>query len=210
MAHAPSAGGAPGEKVGGFYTQDELKALVAYAQKRGVTIVPEIDLPGHAQAAVAAYPEIGVLGARPQVSHDWGINPYLFNVSDQSVGFIKNVLDELMEIFPSQYIHLGGDEAIKDQWQRSPEVQAKMKSLGITSENAMQSWLIDQLGTYLAQHGRRLIGWDEILEGGVPPSASVMSWRGKRARSMPPIRTMMWCWPRPHALYGQRAEPPSR
>lgn len=176
----PSAGGAPGEKVGGFYTQDELKALVAYAQKRGVTIVPEIDLPGHAQAAVAAYPEIGVLGARPQVSHDWGINAYLFNVSDTSVGFIKNVLDELMDIFPSQYIHLGGDEAIKDQWQRSPEVQAKMKSLGITSENAMQSWLIDQLGTYLAQHGRRLIGWDEILEGGLPPSASVMSWRGEK------------------------------
>ncbi|WP_206245226.1 beta-N-acetylhexosaminidase [Novosphingobium terrae] len=176
----PSAGGAPGEKVGGFYTQDELKALVAYAAQRGITIVPEIDLPGHAQAAVAAYPEIGVLGARPDVSHDWGINPYLFNVNDHSVGFIKNVLDELMAIFPSQYIHLGGDEAIKDQWQRSPEVQAKMKALGITSENAMQSWLIDQLGTYLAQHGRRLIGWDEILEGGLPPSASVMSWRGDK------------------------------
>lgn len=176
----PSAGGAPGEKVGGFYTQDELKALVAYAAQRGITIVPEIDLPGHAQAAVAAYPDIGVLGAKPQVSHDWGINPYLFNVNDHSLGFIKNVLDELMAIFPSQYIHLGGDEAIKDQWQRSPEVQAKMKSLGITSENAMQSWLIDQLGTYLAQHGRRLIGWDEILEGGLPPSASVMSWRGDK------------------------------
>jgi hexosaminidase len=142
--------------------------------------VPEIDLPGHAQAAVAAYPDIGVLGARPEVSHDWGINPYLFNVNDHSITFIKNVLDELMAIFPSPMIHLGGDEAIKDQWQRSPEVQAKMKALGITSENAMQSWLIDQLGAYLADHGRRLIGWDEILEGGLPPSASVMSWRGDK------------------------------
>jgi hexosaminidase len=90
-------------------------------------------------------------------------------VNDHSITFIKNVLDELMAIFPSPMIHLGGDEAIKDQWQRSPEVQAKMKALGITSENAMQSWLIDQLGTYLADHGRRLIGWDEILEGGLPP-----------------------------------------
>jgi hexosaminidase len=176
----PSAGGAPGEKVGGFYTQDELKALVAYAAARGITIVPEIDLPGHAQAAVAAYPDIGVLGARPDVGHDWGVNPYLFNVNDHSIAFIKNVLDELMAIFPSRYIHLGGDEAVKDQWQRSPEVQARMKALNITSENAMQSWLIDQLGTYLADHGRRLIGWDEILEGGLPPSASVMSWRGDK------------------------------
>lgn len=177
----PSSGGAPGEKVGGFYTQDELKALVAYAADRGITIVPEIDMPGHAQAAVAAYPEeIGVLGDRPDVSHDWGINPWLFSPSDRSMGFIRNILDELMDIFPSSFIHVGGDEAVKDQWQRSPQVQAQMNRLGIKTENQLQGWMIAQLGQYLSSKGRRLIGWDEILEGDVPTSASVMSWRGEK------------------------------
>ncbi|SFO28980.1 beta-N-acetylhexosaminidase [Sphingomonas sp. OK281] len=177
----PSSGGAPGPKVGGFYTQAELKALVAYAKDRAITVVPEIDLPGHAQAAVASYPaEVGVLGDRPAVSHDWGVNPWLFSPEDRSMTFIKHVLDELMDVFPSQFIHLGGDEAVKDQWERSPAVQAKMKALGLKTEMQMQSWMIDQLGEYLAKHGRRLIGWDEILEGGLPPSASVMSWRGEK------------------------------
>ncbi len=177
----PSAGSAPGAKVGGFYTQAELKALVAYAQERAITIMPEIDLPGHAQAAVASYPaEVGVLGDRPAVGHDWGVNPWLFSPEDRSMTFIKHVLDELMDVFPSQFIHLGGDEAVKDQWERSPAVQAKMKALGLKTEMQMQSWMIDQLGEYLAKHGRRLIGWDEILEGGLPPSASVMSWRGEK------------------------------
>ena len=177
----PSSGGAPGPKVGGFYTQAELKALVAYAKDRAITVVPEIDLPGHAQAAVASYPaEVGVLGDRPAVSHDWGVNPWLFSPEDRSMTFIKHVLDELMDVFPSQFIHLGGDEAVKDQWERSPAVQAKMKALGLKTEMQMQSWMIDQLGEYLAKHGRRMIGWDEILEGGLPPSASVMSWRGEK------------------------------
>jgi hexosaminidase len=176
----PSAGSAAGKTYGGFYTQEELRKLVAYAQARAITIVPEIDMPGHAQAAVAAYPEVGVLGDRPQVSADWGINPYLFNVNDESMTFIKGVLDELMDVFPSRFIHVGGDEAIKDQWQLSPQVQAKMAMLGIKDEHGLQSWFIDQLGEYLASHGRRLIGWDEILEGGLPASASVMSWRGEQ------------------------------
>jgi hexosaminidase len=171
--------GAPAGQYGGFYTQAELRALVAYAAARSVTIVPEIDLPGHAQAAIAAYPDIGVLGDRPPVSGDWGINPYLFNVDDRSLGFVKNVLDEVMAIFPSPILHIGGDEALKDQWQASPAVQAKMRALGIADEEHLQSWFIEQLGQYLARHGRRLIGWDEILEGGLPPSASVMSWRGE-------------------------------
>lgn len=177
----PSSGGAPGPKVGGFYTQEQLKALVAYAADRGITIVPEIDMPGHAQAAVAAYPEeVGVLGDRPETSHDWGVNPWLFSPSPRSMAFIKNVLDELIEIFPSQFIHVGGDEAVKDQWQRSPEVQAQMKALGLKTENQMQGWMIGELGKYLTGKGRRLIGWDEILEGDVPTSASVMSWRGEK------------------------------
>jgi hexosaminidase len=176
----PSAGGPPGAKVGGFYTQEQLKALVAYAAARGITIVPEIDLPGHAQALVAAYPEFGVFGDRPGVSHDWGVNPYLLNPGPKGVAFVKQVLDELITVFPGTYIHLGGDEAIKDQWQRSPQVQAQIKALGLKDENQLQSWLIDEFGNYLAAKGRRLIGWDEILEGGLPGSASVMSWRGEK------------------------------
>ncbi|MEH3158693.1 MAG: family 20 glycosylhydrolase [Sphingomonas taxi] len=177
----PWTGGAqPTEKVGGFYTQAELKALVAYAGARGITIVPEVDLPGHATALVAAYPELGILGDAPAVSNNWGIMPYLFNPGPKGIAFVKDVLDELMAVFPGTYIHLGGDEAVKDQWQRSPEVQAQMKALGIKDENALQSWMIDQFGSYLQSRGRRLIGWDEILEGGLPASASVMSWRGEK------------------------------
>ena len=177
---SPSTGEAPGTRVGGSYTQDELRALVTYAQDRGIVIVPEIDLPGHAQALVAAYPELGVMGDTPPVSSDWGVNPYLFNPGPKGVAFVKTVLDEVMAVFPGTYIHLGGDEAVKDQWERSPEVQAQIARLGLKDENALQSWMIDQFGAYLASKGRRLIGWDEILEGGLPPSATVMSWRGEK------------------------------
>jgi hexosaminidase len=176
----PSTGGAPGPRVGGFYTQSELRKLVAYAKERGVVIVPEINVPGHAQALVAAYPELGVIGDVPQVSNEWGVNPYLFNPNPKGIAFVKAVLDEVMAVFPGTYIHLGGDEAVKDQWERSIEVQAQMKRLGIKDENGLQSWMVDQFGEYLASKGRRLIGWDEILEGGLPPSASVMSWRGEK------------------------------
>jgi hexosaminidase len=177
----PSTGGAqPNETVGGFYTQAELKVLVAYATARGITIVPEIDLPGHAQALVAAYPDLGILGDTPVVSNNWGIMPYLFNPGPKGIAFVKQVLDELMEIFPGTYIHVGGDEAVKDQWQRSLIVQAQIKALGQRDENGLQSWMIDQFGTYLQSKGRRLIGWDEILEGGLPASAAVMSWRGEK------------------------------
>ena len=178
----PSAGGsAPPKRYGGFYTQAELKDLVAYAAERGITIVPEIDLPGHAQAIVASYPEVGVFGDRPPVSGDWGINPYLIDPSAKGIQFVENVLDEIMQIFPSQYIHLGGDEAIKDQWERSPRVQALMKEKRIKSEDALQSYLVQQFAAYLQAHGRRLIGWDEILQGGgLPQSAAVMSWQGEK------------------------------
>jgi hexosaminidase len=176
----PSSGGPVGPKHGGFYTQAQLKALVAYAAERGVTIVPEIDLPGHAQALAAAYPEFSVFADAPGVGHDWGVMPYLFNPAPEGMEFVRNVLDELVEVFPSTFIHLGGDEAIKDQWERSPKVQAQIKALGLKSENELQSWMIGQFGQYLDAKGRRLIGWDEILEGGLPASASVMSWRGEK------------------------------
>ncbi|MET3653043.1 family 20 glycosylhydrolase [Dyella japonica] len=165
-------------RYGGFYTQDDIRAIVAYAAERHITVVPEIDMPGHAQAAVASYPELGVTGTRPPVSPDWGVNPYLYNVDDNTVHFLQNVLDEVMALFPSTYIHVGGDEAVKDQWKASAAVQARMHALGIKNEDALQTWFIDQMGGYLTAHGRRLIGWDEILEGGIPASATVMSWRG--------------------------------
>ena len=175
----PDAGknGEP-ERYGGFYTQDEIRALVAYAAERHITIVPELDMPGHAQAAVASYPELGVTGKRPPVSVDWGVHTYLYNVDDATFVFMQHVLDEVMALFPSRYIHVGGDEAVKDQWQASPAVQAKMHALGLKNEDALQGWFIARMGSYLKAHGRRLIGWDEILEGGVPADATVMSWRG--------------------------------
>jgi hexosaminidase len=177
----PDAGhdGEP-QRYGGFYTQDDIRRVVAYAAARHITVVPEIDMPGHAQAVVAAYPQFGVTGRRPPVSVDWGVNPYLYNVDDATFRFITDVLDEVMALFPSKYIHVGGDEAVKDQWQASPAVQAKMHALGLKDEDALQGWLIDRVGRYLDAHGRRLIGWDEILDGGVPADATVMSWRGTK------------------------------
>ncbi|RDS84275.1 beta-N-acetylhexosaminidase [Dyella psychrodurans] len=176
----PPDAGKNGElaRYGGYYTQDQIRAVVAYAQARHITIVPELDMPGHAQAAVASYPQFGVTGERPTVSADWGINPYLYNADDNTLHFLQNVLDEVMALFPSRYIHLGGDEAIKDQWNASPAVQAKMRAFGLKNAEQLQSWFMGRLGQYLHDHGRHLIGWDEILEGGVPGDAAVMSWRG--------------------------------
>jgi hexosaminidase len=171
----PPAGGQP---YGGFYTQEQIRDIVHYAAERYVTIVPEIEMPGHAQAAIAAYPQFGITGKSPGVSRDWGVNTYLYNVDEPTFGFLQDVLDEVMDLFPSLYIHVGGDEAAKDQWQASTRVQARIHELGIKDEAALQGWFTARIGKYLAAHGRKLIGWDEILEGGVPPDATVMSWRG--------------------------------
>ncbi|MEW5313157.1 MAG: hypothetical protein WDW38_004746 [Sanguina aurantia] len=165
-------------RYGGFYTQDQIRQLVAFAADRHVTVVPEIDMPGHAQAAVAAYPSLGVTGRQLGVSEDWGVHPTLYNVDDATLAFMDNVLDEVMALFPSHIIHVGGDEAVKDQWKASPAVQARMHALGLKDEDALQAWFIGQLGRHLAAHGRQLIGWDEILQGPLPPGATVMSWRG--------------------------------
>ena len=177
----PPDAGHDGEptRYGGFYTQDEIRQVVAFAAARHITIVPEIDMPGHAMAAIAAYPQFGVTGQRPSVSVEWGVHPWLYNVDDATFQFIDNVLDEVMALFPSKYIHVGGDEATKQQWKNSPAVQAKMRALGIKNEDALQGWFIGRLGSYLAAHGRKLVGWDEILDGdNVPADATVMSWRG--------------------------------
>jgi hexosaminidase len=164
---------------GGFYTQDEVRDLVAYAAARNVTIVPEIEMPGHAQAAIVAYPWLGSVPHPPTaVSSDWGVFPYLYNVDDRTFRFIVDVLTETMVLFPSTYIHVGGDEAVKDQWKASPVIQARMRALGITNENALQSWFIQRIEKFLNDHGRKLIGWDEILQGGVAQNATITSWRG--------------------------------
>jgi hexosaminidase len=176
----PTTGGAARETgvYGGFYTQEDIRDIVRYAAARHITIVPEIDLPGHAQAVVAAHPQLSVPGNQPKVSSDWGVNHYLYNTNEYSLAFVQNVLDEVMQLFPGKYVHLGGDEAIKDQWQASPAVQSQMKALGLASENELQNWFMQQLGRYLADHDRIMVGWDEILDGPVPADATVMSWRG--------------------------------
>ncbi|HEY1139445.1 MAG TPA: family 20 glycosylhydrolase [Lysobacter sp.] len=162
----------------GYYTQEQIREVVAYAAQRYVTVVPEIDLPGHAQAAIAAYPQLGVTGRTPAVSPDWGVHTWLFNVDDGTFAFLENVLGEVIELFPSRYVHLGGDEAVKDQWQQSAAVQAKRETLKLQNDMQLQSWFMGRLGRYLQAHGRHLVGWDEILEGGPPADATVMSWRG--------------------------------
>ncbi len=163
---------------GGFYTQDQIREIVQYAAERYITIVPEIEMPGHAQAAIAAYPEFGVTGQRPPVSPDWGVHTYLYNVDDATFDFLQDVLVETMDLFPSRYIHVGGDEAAKDQWKASPQIQERMHELHIADEAALQSWFIARIEKFIDAHGRKLIGWDEILEGGLAPRATVMSWQG--------------------------------
>jgi hexosaminidase len=167
-----------GARHGGFYTQDDIREIVAYAQDRFVTIIPEIEMPGHAQAAIAAYPWLGVTGDSVDVLTAWGVSPYILNPSDSVVTFMQDVLTEVMGLFPGAFIHVGGDEAIKDQWKASPRVQARIRRLHLQNEEEMQSWFIRQMDRFLSQRGRRLIGWDEILEGGLAENAAVMSWRG--------------------------------
>ncbi|WP_454832705.1 family 20 glycosylhydrolase [Pseudoxanthomonas wuyuanensis] len=162
----------------GYYTQAQIREVVKYAAERHITIVPEIDVPGHAQAAVAAYPELGVTGKPIHVLNEWGVNTTLFNVEESTFEFLENVLAEVVELFPGPYVHVGGDEAVKDQWQASARVQQRMREVGAKDEMAMQSHLIKRLEKFLVAHDRRLIGWDEILEGGLPAEATVMSWRG--------------------------------
>ena len=166
-------------RYGGYYTKADIRAVVAYAAARHVTIVPEIDMPGHATAMVAAYPELASTPSLPTApSHDWGILPNLLNADDSTFAFVENVLDEVMELFPGNFIHVGGDEAVKDQWKSNPTIQAKIRSLGLKDEDALQAWFTARVAAYLERHGRRAIGWDEILYGQVPANAAVMSWHG--------------------------------
>jgi hexosaminidase len=169
-----------GKRHGGFYTQEQVRDVVAYAAERFITVVPEIEMPGHAQAAIAAYPELGVTGDTIPVWTRWGISKHILNADESTVKFIQNVLDEVLQLFPSEYIHIGGDEAAKDYWATSPRIQGRIRELGLFGEAQLQSWFIRQMDAFLAARGRRLLGWDEIMDGGLAPNATVMSWRGYR------------------------------
>ncbi len=166
-------------RIGGFYTQDQVRHIVAYAAAHHITIVPEIEMPGHAQAAIAALPVLTSTIPPPAApSSDWGINPNIYNVDDKSFTILEDVLVEVMDLFPSKFIHVGGDEVVKLQWRSNRDVQARMKSLWIGDEDALQGWFTGRIGHFLAAHGRKLIGWDEILLGGAPQGAAITSWRG--------------------------------
>ena len=174
---APDAPG-DGRPHGGFYTQDDIREIVAYASERFITVVPEIESPGHVQAALAEYPELGVTGEQLEVWTRWGIDRNVLNVEESTVDFFLNVLGEVMDLFPSQYIGVGGDECPKDQWRDDARTQQRMSELGLANEDELQSWFMRRLDDRLTSRGRRLFGWDEILEGGLAQGATVASWRG--------------------------------
>lgn len=169
-----------GKRHGGFYTQDQIREIVAYASVRHITVVPEIEMPGHAAAAIAAYPELGnsdIPGYAPRVMTRWGVHPYIFAPKQETFHFLEDVLTEVCELFPSKFIHIGGDEAPKTQWKQSKFAQELMKREGLKSEDELQSFFVNRIGKFLESKNRRLIGWDEIQEGGLPKTATMMVWR---------------------------------
>ncbi len=167
-----------GVPYGGYYTQEEVRDIVRYARERYVTIVPEIELPGHSLAALAAYPELACTDGPFEVGTRWGVFDDVYCPKEETFEFLENVLTEVMELFPGEYIHVGGDEVPKDRWQDSDVARAVMEREGLADEDELQSWFVRRIEAFLNRHGRRLIGWDEILEGGLAPDATVMSWRG--------------------------------
>lgn len=172
-------------RYGGFYTQDDIREVVEYAASKGVTVIPEVDLPGHMLAALAAYPEYGCTGGPYEVWGRWGISEdVLCAGKEETFEFLEGVLTEVMELFPSEYIHIGGDESPKVRWETCPACQARIKELGLkdgekySAEHYLQSYVTARVERFLNSHGRKIIGWDEILEGDLAPGATVMSWRG--------------------------------
>ncbi len=168
-----------GSKYGGFYTKEDIKEIVAYATERHITVIPEIELPGHSQAAIAAYPHLSCTGEQVEVANDWGVFKEIYCAGNDTVfTFLEDVLTEVMDLFPSQYIHIGGDEAPKFRWEHCNKCKARMTSEGLKDAHELQSYFISRIEKFLNKNGRQLIGWDEILEGGLSPHATVQSWRG--------------------------------
>ncbi len=163
----------------GFYTQDDLKEIIDYAAKRYITIVPEIEMPGHAQAALASIPGLSCKGEKLKVRTEWGVNKEIFCAgNDKTFEVLENILTEVAALFPGEYIHIGGDEVPKDRWKECAKCQARIKAENLKDESELQSWFIKRMEKFINSKGKKLIGWDEILEGGLPPRATVMSWRG--------------------------------
>ena len=166
------------KSYGGFYTQDEAREIVRYANERFITVIPEIEMPGHAVAAIAAYPYLSCTKEALKVATKWGIFDDVFCPRDETFAFLENVLTEIMDIFPSEYIHIGGDECPKTRWKSCSDCQTKIKELGLKDEHELQSYFIQRIEKFVNSKGKKIIGWDEILEGGLAPNATVMSWRG--------------------------------
>ncbi len=201
VGHSPGTSN-DNERSGGFYTQEEVKDIVAYAGKRHITVIPEIELPGHSSAAIAAYPYLSCFpnektevdndmmsqtskeqqaeGRNKIVQETWGIFDDVYCAGkDSTFTFLQDVMDEVIPLFPSQYIHIGGDECPKANWERCPDCQRRMKEEGLANEHELQSYFIQRMEKYINSKGKKIIGWDEILEGGLAPNATVMSWRGE-------------------------------
>lgn len=194
IGHHPGTGN-DNTRYGGYYTQEQVKDIVKYAADRYITVIPEIEMPGHASAAIAAYPQLSCFpnentpiakgvkwsgdSTGKYVQQSWGVYPDVFAPTDYTFKFLEDVLDEVIALFPSKYIHIGGDECPKDYWKRSGFCQNLIKTKGLKDEHGLQSYFISTIEKYLNSKGRQIIGWDEILEGGLAPNATVMSWRGE-------------------------------
>ncbi len=165
----------------GYYTQEQIRDVVAHAAKLHITVVPEIEMPGHSQAAIAAYPELGNLEAPVEVKTGWGVSDHSYNVEESTFEFLQNVLLEVMALFPGEYIHIGGDEVRPSEWAESPKAQQKILQLGLAGEKELAGWFVGRMEKFLRKHGRRLVGWDEIFQDGLAKSALIMPWRGEWA-----------------------------
>ncbi|MFI5192472.1 MAG: beta-N-acetylhexosaminidase [Chitinophagales bacterium] len=195
IGHHPGTGN-DNEKHCGYYTQDQIRDIVQYAADRFVTIIPEIEMPGHSSAAIAAYPQLSCFpdestkiargvqwsgdSTGKQVQQSWGVYQDVYCPSEYTFSFLEDVLDEVMQLFPSKFIHIGGDECPKDNWKRSAFCQNLIKEKNLKNEEGLQSYFIQRIEKYLNSKGREIIGWDEILEGGIAPNATIMSWRGEK------------------------------
>ena len=169
-----------GKKYGGFYTQEEVKEIVKYASERQITVIPEIEMPGHSQAAIAAYPELGCTGKQVEVATKWGVFNEVYCPKESTFQFLEDIIDEVVSLFPGKYIHIGGDEAPKTRWKNCKHCQKLIKKEGLKDAHELQSYFITRMEKYINSKGKQIIGWDEILEGGLAPNATVMSWRGTK------------------------------
>jgi len=179
VGHAPQSTTYDGKPYGGFYTQDQIRDVVAYAHERFITVIPEIEMPGHSLAALAAYPELACTPGPFETATTWGGFKDVYCPKENTFQFLENVLTEVMDLFPSRYIHIGGDEVEKDRWKESADAQRVIRREGLKDESELQSYFMRRMEHFLNSKGRRVIGWDEILEGGLPPDATVMSWQGE-------------------------------